>query len=221
MSKFCGNCGAQLDDSAKVCGYCGVALSNEQVNTNATPIPGIVSEADKEKAAKTKKFIKLGAIAIVAIIVLSVGFNIISSFTGYKGVVRKVVNAFEDYDMNTLCSYASSLSYYGDDIEYSEEVFEERVSSKLDYYEEELGHGLKISFEIIDSYKLDDRNRDDLLDELEDSGAYVGKIDTIRMVEMQLTIKGSRSTSTYTTDDLMLVKENGKWKVLYLGGHYY
>lgn len=221
MSKFCGNCGAQLDDSAKVCGYCGIALDNEPVNANAASIPGVVSEADKEKTAKVKKLIKTGAIAVVAIIVLSVGFNIISSFTGYKGVVRKVVNAFEDYDMNTLCSYASSLSYYGDDIEYYEEVFEERVSNMLDYYEEELGHGLKIKFEILDSYKLDERNTDDLLDDLEDSGAYVGNIDTIRMVELQLTIKGSRRTSTYTTDDLMLVKENGKWKVLYLGGYYY
>lgn len=220
MSKFCGNCGAQLDDSAKVCGYCGVALSNEQANISATSIPGIVSETDKEKAAKIKKLIKMGAIAIVAIIVLFVGFNIISSFTGYKGVVRKVVNAFEDYDMNTLCSCASSLSYYGDDIEYYEEVFEERVSYKLDYYEEELGHNLKMDFEIIDSYKLDDRNKDALLDDLENSGAYIGKIDTIRMVELELTIKGSRSTSTYISEDLLMVKENGKWKVLYLGEYY-
>ena len=221
MSKFCGNCGAQLDDSARVCGYCGVAFGNEPVNTSNTSIPGVVSEADKEKAAKTKKLIKTGATAVAAIIVLSIVISIISSFTGYKGVVRKVVNAFEDYDMNTLCSYASSLSYYGDDVEYSEEYFEEMVSSKLDYYEEELGHNLKMSFEITDSYKLDDRNRDDLFDDLEDSGVYVGNISTIRMVELELEIKGSRRTSTYTVDDLLLVKENGKWKVLYLGGYYY
>lgn len=221
MSKFCGNCGAKLDDSVKVCGYCGVALGDEPINTNVTSIPGVVSEADKEKAAKTKKFIKIGVIAIVAIIVLSIGINIISSYTGYKGVVRKVVNAFEDYDMNTLCSYASSLCYYNDDdVEYYEELFDEMVSDKLDYYEEELGHDLKISYKIVDSYKLDDRNREDLLEEVEDSGAYVGEIDTIRMVELELTIKGSRRTSTYTTNDLMLIKENGKWKVLYLGEYY-
>ena len=63
-------------------------------------------------------------------------------------------------------------------------------------------------------------NREDLLEEVEDSGAYVGEIDTIRMVELELTIKGSRRTSTYTTNDLMLIKENGKWKVLYLGEYY-
>lgn len=221
MSKFCGNCGAQLDDEAKVCGYCGVALSSEPVNTNASSIPGVVSETDMVKSEKTKKFVKFGAIAVVAIIVLSVLISIISSFTGYKGVVRKVINAFEDYDMNTLYSCACTLSYYDEDLDYYDEIFDSRVSSKLDYYEEELGHDLKMDFEIIDSYKLDDRNKDDLLSDLEDAGAYVGDVDDIRMVELEITIKGSRRESTYTTEDLMVVKENGEWKVLYLGGYYY
>lgn len=223
MSKYCGNCGAQLDDSVKVCGYCGVAFDSDSIpsDTDTSLIPGVVSETDKAKAAKAKKFIKTGAVAVVLIIVLSLGINIISSFTGYKGVVRKVVNAFEDYDMETLYSCASSLSYYGDDIEYYEELFETRVSNKLDHYENMLGHGLKMDFEIIDSYKLDDRNTDALLDELEDNGAFIGKIDTIRMVEMELTIKGSRNTSTFTVNDLLMIKENGKWKVLYINDYYY
>lgn len=218
MSKFCGNCGAQLDDSAKVCGYCGFALSNETPNINPASIPGVVSEADKEKAEKTKKLIKTGLVAVAVIVVLSIAISVISSFTGYKGVVRKVINAFEDYDMNTLCSYASSLNYLDDDnIEYYEELFEERVSNKLDYYEEELGHDLKMSFEIVDSYELDDRNRDELLDELEDTGAFIPEIDDIKMVDLDLTIKGSRRSSTYSVDDFLLIKEDGEWKVLYLG----
>lgn len=221
MSKFCGNCGAQLDDTAKVCGYCGNALSIEPENTKTTTIPGIRTEADKEKSAKMTKNIKTIVVAVALVIVLSLGINVVSSFTGYKGVVRKVVNAFEDYDMNTLCSYASSLCYYGNDIEYYEDIFEDRVSAKLDYYENMLGHNLKMNFEIVDSYKLDDRKVDNLLEELEDMGAYAGKIDTIRRVEIELEIKGSRNTSTFLIDDLLLIKENGKWKVLYLNDYYY
>ncbi len=220
MAKFCGICGAKLDDTARVCGYCGVPLNNEPLNNNVSSIPGVVSESEKEMAEKTKKVFKSGAMIIVAITVLALGINILSSFTGYKGAVRKVINAFEDYDMNTLCSCASELCYYGNDIEYFEELFEKRVADKLDFYEEELGHNLKMSFKIIDSYKLDDRNRDDLLDELEEKGAYVDGIDTVRKVELELTVKGSKRTNTYYTDDLVMVKENGKWKVLYLGGYY-
>ena len=32
MSKFCGNCGAQLDDNAKVCGNCGIPTENQIKN---------------------------------------------------------------------------------------------------------------------------------------------------------------------------------------------
>lgn len=216
MAKFCGHCGKQLDDSAKICGYCGAPLGNPVSVNNATTIPGVVSEADKQKNANTQKIIKNGAMALAAIIVLSVVIGIVSSFTGYKGTVRKVINAYEEFDMNTLCSCASSLSYYAFDDDFAEELFEEKVSSRLDYYEEELGHGLKIKYEIIDSYKLDDRNKQELFDELEDVGAYVGDIDAVRSVELKLTIKGAYRETTKTTDDLILIKEGGKWKVLYL-----
>ena len=31
MAKYCGNCGAQLEDNAKVCGNCGTLLDNTKV----------------------------------------------------------------------------------------------------------------------------------------------------------------------------------------------
>lgn len=52
MSKFCGNCGAQLDDAAKVCGNCGTPL--ELNNTANASIPGI-NYVDPEKRRKQRK----------------------------------------------------------------------------------------------------------------------------------------------------------------------
>lgn len=221
MSKFCGNCGKALADNARVCGYCGVPVSVAvQTNPEVKHIPGLDPVKDQEKADKMNKIIKSGAMIIIAIIVVTIGINVISSFIGYKGVVRKVINAFEDYDMNTLYEYASSLNYLGDDDEYYEELFDDKVSAKLDYYEGQVGYDLKIDFEIIDSYNLDERKLNNFLDELEESGAYVGKIDKIRQVDLELHIKGKRSENTYRTDDLLLIKENGKWKVFYMGYTY-
>ena len=59
MAKFCGNCGAQLDDNAKVCGQCGTPVGT----LSAIPSVKIV---DPEKQKKTKKTLKLicGLIAI-------------------------------------------------------------------------------------------------------------------------------------------------------------
>ena len=45
MAKFCGNCGAQLDDGDKVCGQCGTP-----VNGNAGTVPGLkVVDPEKKK----------------------------------------------------------------------------------------------------------------------------------------------------------------------------
>lgn len=212
MSKFCGNCGAQLDDSAKICGYCGTPLSGQATNKTSS-IPGVVNKASQEKMANTTALIKKGIIGIVAVVVLILVLNVVSSFTGYKGVVRKVVNAFEDYDMKTLTACASDLNYYNDYTDW-DDVFEYRVSSKLDYYEDMLGHNLKISYKILDSYKMDDRNKNALIERYENEGVDVDKVKTVRVVELELKIKGSKSTSTFTKDNMVLIKEGGKWKVL-------
>ena len=51
MAKFCGNCGAQLDDGDKVCGQCGTP-----VNGNAGTVPGL-KVVDPEKKKKMAKMI--------------------------------------------------------------------------------------------------------------------------------------------------------------------
>lgn len=49
MAKFCGNCGAQLDDGDKVCGQCGTP-----VNGNAGTVPGL-KVVDPEKKKKWQR----------------------------------------------------------------------------------------------------------------------------------------------------------------------
>lgn len=58
MSKFCGNCGSQLDDSVKVCGYCGTPC-NSGVS---------VEKVTKAPSGKIKKII-ISAVLIIAIVV--------------------------------------------------------------------------------------------------------------------------------------------------------
>ena len=76
MSKFCGNCGAELTDDAKVCGQCGTPV--ERVSANI-PTPKIV---DPEKQKKTKKRIKLLGGLVVLAVVAVIALNIVSKYTG-------------------------------------------------------------------------------------------------------------------------------------------
>lgn len=68
MAKFCGNCGAQLEDEMKVCGYCGTPSA--PVNTT----PPITS---KQSSGKAKKIL----ISIVAVIAVVIGIISFSSFS--------------------------------------------------------------------------------------------------------------------------------------------
>lgn len=214
MSKFCGNCGAQLDDSAKVCGNCGTPLS-ENSNVSSS-IPG-VEYVDPEKKAKNKKRIKkfIGLIAVVVVVIIAI--NIISGFIGYKGAVRKIMNAYEDYDVDTLVSLTSNIrldvfDILGDD--YATDYYENIVSDDLDYYENTVGHKYKLSYEITETYELTERKVDDLLDSAESYIEYIEDYDIskVMVVEVNVTAKeGNKSTDATLT--IYLTKENGSWKL--------
>ena len=74
----------------------------------------------------------LVAVAIVA-------FNIVSQFTGYNGLLRKVMTAYESYDIDTLVSLSSDMYYYGEE-DWVEYYFEYNVGDALESFESSVGH---------------------------------------------------------------------------------
>ena len=83
MSKFCGNCGAKLDDDAKVCGHCGTPVSGTP--TNVIGVNAHRPAMDRSHS----NIIKWGAILIIAIIVILVVFKLLSGMTGGNSIVGK------------------------------------------------------------------------------------------------------------------------------------
>ena len=142
MAKFCGNCGARLEDDAKICGKCGTPV--EGVTTS---IPGL-KVTDPEKQKKVKKTFKLVAGLMVLLIVAGIAFNVVSQYTGYNGLMRKVMAAYEKYDIDTLISLSSNMYYYGDEdsVEY---YFESKVGENLDSFEASVGHNYKLSYKVM------------------------------------------------------------------------
>ncbi len=76
MAKFCGNCGAQMEDSAKVCGYCGTPFENAVV----APSTGVVvaGGVSKQGSGKLSKIVIL-LVIIVAVVVGIFSFSSISN----------------------------------------------------------------------------------------------------------------------------------------------
>ena len=142
MTRFCGNCGAQLDEDARVCGQCGTPIDGNKGN-----IPGLKVIDPAKKKNLMKKIKTVVALLIVAMLVV-VGTKVTLSFIGTNGLVRKVMAAYEDYDIGALVALSSDMYYYSDYENYVDEYFEDSVGSNIDKFESSVGHSYKMSYEI-------------------------------------------------------------------------
>lgn len=210
MAKFCGNCGTQLEDNAKICGKCGTPLDGASAN-----IPGL-KVIDPEKQKKMKKTVKLVVGMVALVIVAVIAFNVVSQYTGYNGLLRKVMTAYENYDIDTLISLSSDMYYYGEE-DWVEYYFEYNVGEDLDSFESSVGHSYKLSYEVNETYVMSERKVDELLDEIEYtySDFDVDVIEEIVVADLTLTAKqGSKSVNRDM--DIVMTKEDGSWKLLYI-----
>lgn len=208
MARFCGNCGAQLDDDAKVCGQCGTPIDG-----NALGLKIVDPEKKKKMMKKVKGVIALAIVVVIAVVVV----KIISGFTGTNGLVRKIMVAYEKYDIDTIVSLSSDMYYYNDYEDYVDEYFEYAVGNNIDNFESSVGHSYKMSYEVDEIYDLSQRKQDEMLKSIE--YAYpdfdVDIISKIAVADVTVTAKqGSKSVSR--TVKITMSKEGNTWKLLYL-----
>lgn len=208
MAKFCGSCGSQASDEAMVCGVCGTPFEAESNGS----IPGVeyVSPEAKEK----KKKIVYGVIGLAAvIIVVSIVVSIVSGFVGYKGAVRKIMNAYMEGDVDALLEMSSCIQY---EYEYFESDLDSQVNDMLDYYEDEYGSKFKWSYKIVKDSVWSDRKFRNAMEEAEDEyGIDVRDISKIMTVDLDLTVKSGKYKEG-SSIELVLSKEDGDWKLLAL-----
>lgn len=210
MAKFCGNCGTQLDDNAKICGNCGTPLEGTSTN-----IPGL-KVVDPEKQKKIKKTVKRVFILAILVVVAIVAFNIASQFTGYNGLLRKVMTAYENYDIDTLVSLSSDMYYYGEE-DWVEYYFEYSVGDDLDSFESSVGHSYKLSYEVNETYVMSERKVDEMLNEIEYSYSDFDVSIIEEVVVADLTVTAKQGSKSVNQDmNIVMTKENGTWRLLYI-----
>lgn len=210
MAKFCGNCGTQLEDNAKICGNCGTPLDGASTN-----IPGL-KVIDPEKQKKVKKTVKrvLGLAILVAVAIIA--FNIVSQFTGYNGLLRKVMTAYENYDIDTLVSLSSDMYYYGEE-DWVEYYFEYSVGDDLDSFESSVGHSYKLTYEVNETYVMSERKVDEMLSEIEYSYSDFDVSIIEEVVVADLTVTAKQGSKSVNQDmNIVMTKENGTWRLLYI-----
>lgn len=213
MAKFCGNCGAQVEDDAKVCGNCGVPLDG-----------GAVPNIDTDNAPKKSggnKILPAIIAAVVAIIVIIVAVNIVKKNTGYRATLNRAFKDIEKVDSVALADEFSAViediySEYGSG--YIEDAFDKEINNLLDDMEDKAGANPKISYRIKKASKLSDRKVANLGEEIEKYDKNYDKDLLTQVVELDLevNVKGPEDKYSLKWNDVTLVKEDGKWKILYI-----
>lgn len=209
MAGFCGNCGAKLDEGQKVCGQCG------------TPVEGVMKTPviridDPEKKKKNKRRLKAVTAIIAVVLIGIIAVNVVLKFTGYNGLLRKVMKAYETYDIETLVSLSSDIYYYGGE-SYGEDYFENIVGETLEFFETSVGHNYKISYEINEIYKMSNHSINATLDQIEYtfSNFDISTIEEIVVCDLNITAKQDGKSQNKALS-IFMSKEDGKWKLLYI-----
>lgn len=212
MSKYCPECGAEINDEAKVCEQCGTAIE-----------PAIEKPAE-DKAAKKKKILILagviaGAVLVVVIALVILITSILSNF-GCEGTAKRFAKAMAAENTEKMISLTSDVykeyyEFYQEkyDVDELEEDYEQELEYVNSFFENYAGSDYKLKYEIEDVDFYDEDMLDDMYGWYEDT--YDVDTDVIKesaIVEVEFQV--SKDGKDYFYDvDLVMVKENNTWRV--------
>lgn len=243
MSKFCGNCGAVMDDAAAVCGNCGAQLAPapvqaapaaqvaqaapakkidvsavvNKVTATATEVINGVKSGDKNSMIKGG--IAVAAVAVVLILIIS-----LFSGGGEEKVVKKFIKAYDKENAAALVKlvpkYVRELAEERDlDLE---EAYEDEIADFYDYMTEELdADKLSFKFKVKDIDEVDEDDLEEYADNIKDSIQFVdsdvefkkSKVTKGCEVDVDVTVKGGGDKDKVDLT-LSLIKYSGKWYVV-------
>lgn len=219
MSNYCTHCGAQLEEDAKFCAACGMAVDgikrgNSQRKNRWRGTAGNFNSGEKCSQRTLKRIGLISAAAIILSIVLCI---VLLGGGGYKGMVKKVVAAIEEQDVNALMDLSSDL-YYGrkDDYEECEYFYNREVENLTEHFEEDVGRRYTLKYEIDSVRSATKKEKDAMLEGLSYEGydeKAIKAVKEIKIVSVILTAKnGRRSEDQEVT--MTVAKEKGGWKLL-------
>lgn len=209
MAGFCGNCGVKLDEGQKVCGQCGTPVEG----TMKTPV---IKIDNPEKKKKRKRKMKMAIVTIVMALIGIMATNVVLKFTGYNGLLRKVMKAYKEYDIETIVSLSSNIYYYSEE-NYGEDYFENKIGETFDFFETSVGHNYQLSYKINETYKMSKRNINETFEQIEyvHSNFDISIIEEIVVCDLNVTAKQD-SKSQNKKMNIFMSKEDGEWKLLYI-----
>lgn len=223
MAKFCGVCGNALGESDKVCGTCGTPVPGmERTNPVNPHVAGVKKDPvtiSPEDVAKIKKLAKRVIALVVLVAVIAVSGIVAFNNTGSRGLVKKVMTAYKNYEINDLIEMSSDVYYYSYYEDYLDDYYKSVVGRTIDSIEDKVGHHPKISYKIEEIYDMTQRKSSELLDSLsEDYKDFdVDTIKKIKVAVLEIQAKGKGKKDPFRKRiELVMTQEGKDWKLLYI-----
>ncbi len=203
MSKFCMQCGKEIEDDANICSFCG-AFQEGAVSAEGA--------ATVNKSSNKAVGILIAAVAVV-LVVLIVLFNLLFG-GGYKKPVDNMMKAIETGKGKYLYkSMPEFLIEYEYEDEKKSEIYDE-LDESLEFItgmlEGEYGDDIKISYKVKDKEKIDKDDLEDLEDSIKDKYDEKVKVSKGYELKIKLKIKGDDDKDENTTK-IKVYKIDGDW----------
>ena len=198
---FCGACGAKNPDGAAFCQSCGAPLREMQ----AEAVPQEGSAADSIQSSQRNKMIGIAAVAVAAIVVVFLAFNLLGG-RGYESTVTKFLDASLDGDAETIISLLpdemvdqalEELGYHPSDRDEAVEELNAALQSAAGSLKEALGDNLKVSYNVVSA---EDLSASELLELRQSYSVYDIDVDGAKEVDVEMTVTATALdlSGTYT-----------------------
>lgn len=198
---FCGACGAKNPDGAAFCQSCGAPLREMQ----AEAVPQGGSAADSIQSSQRNKMIGIAAVAVAAIVVVFLAFNLLGG-RGYESTVTKFLDASLDGDAETIISLLpdemvdqamEELGYHPSDRDEAVEELNAALQSAAGSLKEALGDNLKVSYNVVSA---EDLSASKLLELRQSYSVYDIDVDGAKEVDVEMTVTATALdlSGTYT-----------------------
>ena len=216
MAKFCGQCGAQLNDNATFCTQCGATIAPQQsAQQTASPMANLqqaaknidmnaikdavsVENIKNLKNKPNKLTIAVLAVLLVLVILVVVILCMIFGGGSWKTPINNAMDVLNDI---------------------SDEDFDEEAENQRDRLTKKYGDDAEISYEVVKKTKVDSDDIDsynevsDVASILSSKKAKKYKLTKAYKVKIKYTIEGEAADKTDKTT-VIVGKMDGTWVLL-------
>ena len=223
MSKFCANCGNQLNDNDMFCQNCGARQEVAQQPYMQQPMQA--SKPAAKLPLSKNMLIAIGAAAVL-VIALIIIISTATAGGGYKSAIDNMIDVTFKGKLDKIedCYPKEYWEYMEEELDMNlkemiEELEDEEVfEDMMDELEDEYGKNVKISYKVLEDEKADKDIFDSVKEGLKDNYDIPKKnLKEVREVELEMTIKGKDDKDSEETT-LYIAKIGKKWYIVNTNG---